>query len=172
MWYLQDESTVYNRVTLKQGLIYKVSEITSNDYTANKVDAIYTFELKTQSIVPVNGRIRVNLPDNMSMRGSQVQNNCYRLNYAQNSLRMDCVANESQNYFDVFIKSSTFGTDGLPANQVFKLQVSGMTNPKEINVPAAFTIESFDDSERLIDKSGASQGFTITMKGVGSLGSI
>jgi len=39
-------------------------------------------------------------------------------------------------------------------------------------VPAAFTIESFDDSERLIDKSGSSQGFTITMKGVGSLGSI
>ncbi len=53
----------------------------------------------------------------------------------------------------MIVRSNTFGSNGLPAGQTLKVQARGFVNPKEVNTAVAFSLESFDDSERLIDKS-------------------
>jgi len=128
--------------------------------------------MKTEHNVPVNGRIRVILPEDMSIETSSLVNNCFRLDKSNRQTRLDCTANSSNNSFEVMVRSSTFGINGLQGNEQFQVQVSGFRNPKEVSVTVAFKIQSFDDSERLIDESDPSSGFTITMKSIGRLGSI
>lgn len=67
----------------------------------------------------------------------------------------------------MIVRSNTFGSNGLPAGQNLKVQTRGFVNPKEVNTEVAFSLESFDESERLIDKSSPSAGFTIIMRSAG-----
>lgn len=48
-------------------------------------------------------------------------------------ISLDCTVNEDDNYIDVIVRSRTFGSSGLPAGQVFRLQVAGLKNPREVN---------------------------------------
>lgn len=88
------------------GLISKVSNVYANSLEASKDNVIYIFDLMTENTVPVNGRVRINLPDEASMNTAYVQNNCYRLDYAQVPISLDCFADYDGNYFDVVIRSS------------------------------------------------------------------
>ena len=50
--------------------------------------------------------------------------------------------------------------------------MAGIRNPREVGAQVAFTVESFDDSERLIDESTGAQAFTITMTKIGKITSL
>ena len=44
-------------------MVTKLSSIVVNSYRASLDNAYYTFDLKTEHIVPENGKLRFNLPD-------------------------------------------------------------------------------------------------------------
>ena len=101
--------------------------------------------------MPVDGILRFHLPATTSLEKSRLRNNCYRLEYSQSNLPLDCEGNEDDNYFDVFIKSNTFGSSGLTGGEPFIVRVGGIKNPREINSQAVFSVEAFASGERLID---------------------
>ena len=102
-------------------MVTKLSSIVVNSYRASLDNAYYTFDLKTEHIVPENGKLRFNLPDTSALNASRLKNACTRLDFSGGNIALDCIGNESDNYFDVDIRSNTFGTGGLPAGEQFKV---------------------------------------------------
>ena len=97
-------------VTTTPGLITKLSEIQASSYEVGKENVKYIFDMQCQHDVPVNGRVRVILPDASAMNSQLLRNNCYRLDFAQRPLRVNCEVNELDNYFDILVASNTFGS--------------------------------------------------------------
>ena len=100
------------QVETTPGEIVKLAEITASSYVAGEEMVTYTFDIQPENRVPINGRIRFQLPDEAYMDVDTVQSNCMRLgSFRDDSL--DCFANIDSLYFDVIVRSATFGADGL-----------------------------------------------------------
>ena len=55
-----------------------------------------------------------------------VRSNCLRIESDARSDSLDCFANLDLLYFDVIVRSSTFGADGLQAGERLKVEVKGI----------------------------------------------
>ena len=50
------------------------------------------------------------------MNAYQLESNCFRLDFAQSPIRLNCQVDAASNFFDVIVNSQYFGTGGLPAD--------------------------------------------------------
>ena len=82
---------------------------------------MYNFYLETEHDVPLNGRIRITAPSQCPLTSYDLENNCYRLGDGTSPTSLDCDVNVDGNYFDVIVRSSTFGSNGLTAGEEFAL---------------------------------------------------
>ena len=85
------------------GLVSKVTDVIASSYVTSRENIIYTFEVKTQHTVQVNGRVRFNFPSDIVIDGYQLASNCFRLDYSNIPIRLNCYVDEASNFFDVLI---------------------------------------------------------------------
>lgn len=97
------------------GTIIKLAEIVPTSYRASQDNVIYVFNVGMEHEIPVNGRVRITIDPDMSMVTKMIENNCYRLDFSSRPINLDCFVNQDENYFDVIVRSTTFGNSGLPA---------------------------------------------------------
>lgn len=96
-------------------------------------ETTYIFKVSFTHIIPAGGKIRVVMPDNMSVADqNRLQAYCYRLDKSPTPIKLNCAS--SQQYFEVNLPQ------GLPASEAFRLQVVALRNPRVIGQSAMFKI--------------------------------
>ena len=97
-----------------------------------------------------------------------LRSNCYRLDKTVEPQKLDCSIESVTEGFTIEV-DSVFGSSGLPANEDFRLQVSGIRNPRVALKEFMFSFESFDSLGYVIDRSRDSQMFSVAMTEIGQL---
>ena len=84
-----------------------------------------------------------------------LRSNCYRLDKTVEPQKLDCSIESVTEGFTIEV-DWVFGSSGLPANEDFRLQVSGIRNPRVALKEFMFYFESLDSLGYVIDRSGDS----------------
>lgn len=92
-FYSVDTGTLENSLSTTAGLANGLDYVYSSNLVTYSGETTYIFKVSFTHVIPSGGKIRVVIPDNMSIADqSRLQAYCYRLDKSPTPIKLNCVA--------------------------------------------------------------------------------